>query len=605
MATEKLIVELDAKTQKLDAALKETDSRLGDLDKSVKKTDSTLNKLGATAKSVAGIALKTAAAAVAVGTALSAMVVSASSSRRELELLSKQAKTSAEDFQALSFATNTYGINGEQIADISKDIADKIGEFSAAGTGAFQDYADVMKLSKVEALAAAKEFEGLSSQEILGKMVSRMEDASVSGDKMTFVLESLGNDASRLIPLFSENSKELKLLKERFNDVNGSLQITAGQAEKLREVSTSFDLMTSSIGNASTAISATIAPVVNDFFNDVIAVVPDATQAIIDFTNSFLDAENITSIVAVNKEIEKSVENIAFQESRITNQKGHSRRVAEQIKADEEERLDSLKKQLAVLEDQERLADAKRTKSTEIGGTEGSAISSGTGDEIQKIADRFKTEEELLTEKLNNELIIVGDNKALRLELEKQYIEDALSIEYEAAEARKRIGEEEQKDFDRNKKAETASAEKTARDKIKAEDAYMNAANVIGNTLFENSKGVQAGLIVANAATAVIRQYADLPIYAAVPASIAVGVAAASQLASLNSASSKGGSLSTPSGSAPVTQSQQFQNDTASLDISDSTTQGSQVFSINVPDGDEIGEAIANWLNKAQTEGRV
>ena len=47
-------------------------------------------------------------------------------------------------------------INAEQIADISKDIADKLGEFSAAGTGVFQDYADVMKLTK-EQLKQANE----------------------------------------------------------------------------------------------------------------------------------------------------------------------------------------------------------------------------------------------------------------------------------------------------------------------------------------------------------------------------------------------------------------------------------------------------------------
>ena len=209
MATEELLVLLDARTAKLDSKLKSTDQKLDKLDGSVKKTDSSLGKFTNAAGAAAGVAIKLVTAATALAAAFTAVALKSADNRRELELLSKQAKTSESDFQALAFATSRYGINAEKIADISKDIADRLGEFSAAGTGVFQDYADVMKLSKDEARAAALEFEGLSSQEVLGRMVSRMEDANVSGDKMTFVLESLGNDASRLIPLFSNNSEEI------------------------------------------------------------------------------------------------------------------------------------------------------------------------------------------------------------------------------------------------------------------------------------------------------------------------------------------------------------------------------------------------------------
>ena len=79
------------------------------------------------------------------------MTLKASSSRKELEAFARQAKTTEENFQALSFATNQFGVNAEQIADISKDVADRLGEFATAGTGTFQDYADVMKLTKEQA----------------------------------------------------------------------------------------------------------------------------------------------------------------------------------------------------------------------------------------------------------------------------------------------------------------------------------------------------------------------------------------------------------------------------------------------------------------------
>ena len=167
MATESLIIELDAKTAKLDAGLKKTEDRLAILEDKTKKTDSSFKKLTSTAGMVAGQLAKVSAVVLAVGTAITAMTLKAASSRKELEGFARQAKTSAEDFQALSFATSQYGINAEKIADISKDISDKIGEFAAAGTGTFQDYADVMKLTKDEARTLAIEFQSLSSEEVI------------------------------------------------------------------------------------------------------------------------------------------------------------------------------------------------------------------------------------------------------------------------------------------------------------------------------------------------------------------------------------------------------------------------------------------------------
>ena len=165
------------------------------------------------------------------------MTLNSAKNRKELELLSRQAKTSTDDFQGLAFATAQYGLSAEQMGDISKDISDKISEFSIAGTGAFQDYADTVKLTKEEAREAAKEFAAMSSQEVIGKMVSEMERAGVSASDMTFALESMGNDLSKIQPLFAKNSEELTKLKDRFRLVNEELQITDIQAEKLKDVS--------------------------------------------------------------------------------------------------------------------------------------------------------------------------------------------------------------------------------------------------------------------------------------------------------------------------------------------------------------------------------
>jgi hypothetical protein len=604
MSTEQLIIELDARTAKLDAKLSKVERQLDGVDESTKKVDGSLSKLG----NVAGIAgaaiLKVGAAALALGTAIGVMTLKAASSRKELELFSRQANTTASDFMSLAFATKQYGINAEQIADISKDISDKVGEFAAAGTGTFQDYADVMKLTKEEARSTAIEFQSLSSEQVIGKMVSEMESANVTGSQMIFVLESMGNDLSKLAPLFSNNSKELNTLKARFDSVNASMNITAGQAEGLKEVAVSFDLVQASLGKSATAISATLAPVIDDFFNDVIAIVPDATQTIIDFANSFLDAENITSKAGVMKELEASQERVALLTEKQENSIGRMNKSHTMALNLEQEKLESLEAQLVVLSEQEKIAEARRLQGGEIGGEsglnigDGSSSGLGTGDEIQAIEDRFKTEELLLSEKLVRELIIIGENNETKINLEKEFAEKIQSIRDKA--------ENEKLKVDKRTSDELDSADKDTTDKkLNRQDSAINAGMALNTLLFDDNKAIAAGLIVADTATAIMRSLSIAPYdYFNVGIIAATGAA---QLANALSSSKGGGSSSGASGggsSTPATP-EDFTPETSSLEFSDATSSGSASFNLTVPDGDEIGQAIANWLSKAQNEGRA
>ena len=600
MATEELIVKLDAKTAKLDAKLNATNDKLVKLAEKTNKADGAFNKMARGAKLAGTVLVKTAAAATALAAAVTAMVISSANGRRELEILAKQAKTTTKDFQALSFATSRYGVNAEQIGDISKDISDKIGEFATAGTGAFQDYADVMKLTKEEARLLSREFLGMSSQEVLGEMVSSMEGANVSADQMLTLFEALGSDSSKLIPLFKGNSKELLELKKRFNDVNDSLQITGTQAAALQDVSNTFTLMTASMGNASTAISATLAPVFDDFFNDIIEIVPDATQTIIDFVNSFLDAENITSIAGVTKEIAASNKEIAMQKRIID--KGlnpRATKAAKSILKTEKERKEELEAQLVVLQEQEKsLENAKRLKGGQIGGEGGDPLPEGglgTGDEIQEIEDRFKLEEELLAEKLARELEMIGENLELRRKLTDAFASDVQVMEFKREKERG-------KEVDKEKKEEKDRYDY----KIDQASGFVYAAQILNSTIGGDNKILAAGLIVADTATAVMKSLSMNPYdYANVAVLVATGIA---QLANVGSSSPSGVSSGGSGGSSIGPQQSRepdFVPESSSLEFTDTTDSGAATFNLTVPDGDEIGEAIASWLSKAQNEGRV
>ena len=629
MTTEALIVELDAKTQKMDAKLKAATKRLDELDGGAKKADSSLAKMGKAAGVAGNVMLKTAAGAAALGAAVTAMVVSSAKGRRELELLSTQAKTSVDDFQALSFATGQFGINAEQIADISKDVSDKVGEFARDATGPFQDFANQMRLTKRQAKDLAIEFQDLSSEQVIGRMVQMMEGAGTSGDQMTQVLESMGNDLSKLKPLFSDNAKELEKLKDGFNEINKSLQITDLQAEKLQKVSKSYDLMTASIGNATTAVSATLAPVMDDFFNDVIEIVPIATQAIINFLNSFQDPANINKENDVVEQIKASKEEIAKLQSaydlvlktRIENANAINvltttdERNQALAYETEVKRLQGLEDQLALLKkikEEKAIADAEILAGGKIGGESGAGVSTGgeLGDlqskEIEALKDRFKTEEELLLQKfeleqelINREVESKVERDELLLALALETGDKLLSIKEDQLSKEQAIIDKEKK----KKKKLDDLLDKQTEDRAKKDDKMARDGMALASIVFEDNKAVASGIAFVNTAQGITKALASQD-YVGAALTAAMG---ATQIAAINSSSKGGGSTPSVSSSAPAsTQQENFSPETSSLELSEVSEGSAQTINVvfSTDDGQTFFEAVGQGVEENQRQGR-
>jgi hypothetical protein len=618
MASESLIIELDARTDRLDRALADTNRRLDDIDSSTRRADSSFSRFTKTA-GVAGSALSaTATGGLALATALTAVILKSASSQQELNILSRQAKLSTDDFESLAFATKQYGINAEQIGDISKDIADKLGEFGRDATGPFQDFANSAKLSKDEAQALAIEMQDMSSDKVIGHMVSMMEAAGASGNDMTQVMESMGNDLSRLIPLFADGSKQLDGLRGTFKSATEQLKLSTGEIKALQGAATSFDLVTKSLSKAGTLISAQVAPVLSEFFSSVIEEVPTATQTIVNFINSFKDAKNIENLTSIQSELkEKTTDlNIAALELANTEAKlaeaqdprqrsAYTRMVAEQRVEVEEltSRIDGLTEQEKKLTEQ-RIADAERLKSV---GISADPNDSGTGDQIQAIADRFKSEEDLLREKLEREIGIVGENNELKLQLEQEFRDKLSEIRLRDFDDAINQGSELAGLFEQNKKEESKAANKETAQKRKIEDDYFSAASTLSDAFFADNKALRAGMVVVDAASGISRAFADLPYPAALAASASIAATGVAQLAAIQGATKGGGTVSggavAPASSTPETEP------TTQLTVSDTDTSGassSQILSIRIDSDDsELAVALNGILGKAKIDGVI
>lgn len=643
MTTEKLIIELDAKTSKLQKELNDTNKQLNSLDSNTTKADKSLASMTKVGGFAASAIASVGKAAVVAAAAVTTMAVASAKSNKEMELLSKQAKLGADEFRALAFATEQYGVNAEQIADISKDLADKLGEFATAGSGAFQDFVDVMGMTKEEGKELAKEFQNLSSDQVIGQMVKRMEDAGASSNQVTFALESMGNDLSKLAPLFSKNSEELKKLTTAFDAANSSMSITAEQSQDLQDLSAGFDLMTKTAGNAATSISATLAPVLTDFFNDVIQIIPQAEQAIVDFINRFIDVEKMSSLEDINEEFKRNTEIMESnqwaqeqleQQIIVTGAAQDAQIKALELYNEAQERAEELIfRRMEVEEDAaaRRLKDAeeqKRIASESRGG--GGGTSGAIDSDLQAIADRFKSEEELLAQKYEKEREIAAGNKELLLELENEYIEALMELD---------ITEEERKQEEFNKeiaahqemlskkliseedylkqvnkvavkygKLDEKQVKAVNKDKDKSNIEYTNDAINLSTQLFGSNQAVSSVTAFINTAEGVTKALASQDYAGAA----FTAVAGAAQILSINSASIGGGSSPVASApSSPPSSSPEQASVTGEVEVNESIGSGGQVsdtsntITVTAQDSDAVTMALAGIVRDMINSGDI
>ena len=317
MSEESLVVILDAKTNALDAALKKTDAKLDKLDKQTKKNDKSFAKLTKVAKATGKGIATISTAALAAATALSAVILTSAKTTREMKNMAATAGTSVENFKSLSFAMAQYGLDAKGTADAMNDVSERVAEFAIAGSGAMQDFFDAMGTGKDEARLFANEIKDMTGEDITQKLVNDMQDAGIAASEMNFVLKSLTNDLSYSAAAFLDNGAALKKLKSDYESATKALKLTKEESKGLQDAATSFDLFKKTAGDAVLLIGSQLAPQLTKFFGSIIKVVPDATQTLVDFFNSFKNAEDITNETSAMNLMGKEVEKLSLLKERL------------------------------------------------------------------------------------------------------------------------------------------------------------------------------------------------------------------------------------------------------------------------------------------------
>lgn len=160
------------------------------------------------AKWGAGVASAAAVAGLAV-------IKHSSDAAREIKNLAQVANASTSDFQAMAYGARSVGVENKDLADILKDVNDRIGDFVQTGGGPMADFFEKIG-PKIG--VTIDQFRKLSGPAALQLYYDSLQKANLSQEDLTFYLEAISSQSTSLIPLLKDNGKQFKTLAKEAQD---------------------------------------------------------------------------------------------------------------------------------------------------------------------------------------------------------------------------------------------------------------------------------------------------------------------------------------------------------------------------------------------------
>lgn len=158
------------------------------------------------------------------------LAVSFARSTREISAWSKTLGTSVETLQVWSLAAKGVGIQGDKVADIFKDLSDKLGDALLTGGG---EAANIFKDLGLDINTFAR----LKPEVALQKIADATQH--LSKQKRIFIFEALASDSSRLLPLLDKGGIAIRKMGQEMKDL-GTI-VSGPQAQASSNFADQFD----------------------------------------------------------------------------------------------------------------------------------------------------------------------------------------------------------------------------------------------------------------------------------------------------------------------------------------------------------------------------
>lgn len=221
---------------------------LNDVDSS---SDRASNGIGGFVDSIGDATIK----ATAFVAALGAIGGAGAEAMKELRIASQVSGATREEFQKAAFAASTMGIESEKLADIYKDVNDRVGDFLQTGGGPMKDFFENIA---PQVGVTADAFRELSGPEALQLFYNSLEKAGLNAQEMTFHLEAMASDSARLVPLLEDGGKGFEKLGKEAED-SGAV-ISESYLRMVQDGERSFGKMTASFSSIVTYIGTALLP---------------------------------------------------------------------------------------------------------------------------------------------------------------------------------------------------------------------------------------------------------------------------------------------------------------------------------------------------------
>ena len=173
---------------------------------------------------------------------------------------------SVESLTAWQFAGESVGLGADKISDIMKDSAEKIGDAFRNNAGEAKEALESLNLS-------IEDMNRLSPDKQLLEIAKALDEVGTQGEKIQ-ILESLGNDASLLLPLLEDNAAELKNLMETADKTGRTL--TRIEADKLADVDRVMRELKASTDGLAKSLAVALGPSIVDVVNWLAIEIPEA-----------------------------------------------------------------------------------------------------------------------------------------------------------------------------------------------------------------------------------------------------------------------------------------------------------------------------------------
>ena len=301
VSAEQLNIILSARDKEFAKAMERSQKRVerfaSKSQKDLTRTSKAFDVLGSAAKRLAP-ALAAAFSVQAINNSLNIAT--------EIGNLSRLAGMATDDFQILAATSANFGISQEKLADILKDVNDKFGDFTEAGSGPLKDFFEYIA---PQVGLTADAFADLSSDQKLGAYVAALEKANVSQSEMTFYMEAIASDSTALVAAFKNNGAAIDEMRQKADRLGFVLdeELIANAAEAKGELALMAQVISANLAQVLVELAPILvgaATAVAGFVTNIVGAI-HAVQNFVD-PNSDLETAIDNVVLAMGDEIKQS-----------------------------------------------------------------------------------------------------------------------------------------------------------------------------------------------------------------------------------------------------------------------------------------------------------